>query len=97
MLRNKIENIIYEVLNEMDTSKKITKSNSTILFGKNGLLDSLDLVNLLVTIEQNIEDEFNIALIIADERAMSHKRSPFRTIMSLIDYVTMLVEEDKND
>ena len=53
-------------------------------------------LNLIVVIEQNIEDEFDVSITIADERAMSQKHSPFRTIGTLADYIDMLLKEIQN-
>jgi acyl carrier protein len=47
---------------------------------------------LIVAVEQNIEDEFDITIILADERAMSQKHSPFRTVRSLVDYIETLID-----
>ena len=68
-----------------------------MLFGGNSKLDSLWLINFIVLVEQNIEDELNITITLADERAMSQKHSPFRTVGSLIDYIKVLLEEKLND
>ena len=46
------------------------------MFGSDGFLDSLGLVTLLVNIEQKIEASFNMTITIADEKAMSLRRSP---------------------
>ena len=70
------------------------KSSKLKLYGVNGKLDSLGLVNLLVTIEQLIEDYYDITITIADEQAMSQKNSPFNTIKSLKNYVIKLVEDE---
>ncbi len=77
----------------MPSERQLAKSAKTVLFGKNGQLDSLGLVNLLVIIEQNIEDQFDTSIIIADERAMSQKNSPFRTIGTLAEYLNMILNE----
>jgi len=50
---------------------------------------------LIVAIEQNIEDEFDVSITIADVRAMSQKHSPFRTIGTVADYINMLLKENK--
>ncbi len=65
----------------------------TVIFGREGFLDSLGLVALVLSIEQQVNDEFDVAISIADDRAMSQKHSPFRTIGRLSDYVSMLVTE----
>ncbi len=44
-------------------------------------------MNLVVALEQRIEDEFGVSLTLADEKAMSYSRSPFRNVQTLRDYV----------
>lgn len=94
---NIIEKIIFSSIEEINaqlpSERQLAKSAKTVLFGKNGQLDSLGLVNLLVIIEQNIEDQFDTSIIIADERAMSQKNSPFRTIGTLAEYLNMILNE----
>ena len=69
---------------------------STIIFGKDGNLDSIQLVNLLMEVEQQVNERCGTTITIADDRAMSQQRSPFRRIGSLADYVSMLVAEQKS-
>ena len=93
----KIIEVIYKSINEMnsqlDDKIKLVESTETVLMGSDGKLDSLALVNLIVVIEQNIEDKFDVSITIADERAMSQKHSPFRTIGTLTDYIDTLLKE----
>ncbi len=56
----------------------------------------MGLVNLLVCIEERIEDEYNLSVTLADEKAMSRKNSPFRTISTLCEYINEVIKEDKN-
>ncbi|HCE17439.1 MAG TPA: hypothetical protein DEQ80_06235 [Anaerolinea thermolimosa] len=65
----------------------------TRLIGQGAILDSLGLVSLIVEVEQRLSDELGINLILADERAMSQKRSPFRSIGALADYICDLIAE----
>jgi acyl carrier protein len=65
----------------------------TRLIGHEAILDSLGLVSLVVEVEQHLADDLEVTLILADERAMSQKRSPFRSIGALADYVCELVTE----
>jgi hypothetical protein len=39
-----------------------------------------------------VEDTFGAAVALADERALSMKASPFRSIQSLADYIGTLVK-----
>ncbi|PDW04369.1 hypothetical protein [Candidatus Viridilinea mediisalina] len=67
---------------------------STSLIGKQAVLDSLALVTLIVDLEQRLEEEFEVALTLADDRAMSQQHSPFRTVGSLAEYIGMLLAEE---
>jgi acyl carrier protein len=67
--------------------------SNTRIFGRGGLLDSMGLVSLITDLEEKIEDEFRISLILANERAMSQRRSPFRTVSSLVENICMLMKE----
>ena len=96
--RKKIENLIItsvkEINEQLPQEQQLGQSSKIVLYGKDGKLDSLGLVSLLVIIEQNIEDEFDVSITIADEKAMSQKHSPFRTIGTLADYIDMLLKEN---
>ena len=65
----------------------------TRLLGRKGVLDSMGLVTLIVDVEQRLEEEYDVVVVLADERAMSQKRSPFRSVGSLTDYICQLAEE----
>jgi acyl carrier protein len=56
------------------------------LFGESGFLDSMSLVSLVVAVEQAIEDQFGKTVSLADEKALSRRHSPYRTIGSLAEY-----------
>jgi len=96
--RKIIENLIITSVKEINEQspqeQQLGQSRESVLYGKDGKLDSLGLVNLLVIIEQNIEDEFDVSITIADEKAMSQKHSPFRTIGTLTDYIDILLKDD---
>lgn len=64
------------------------------LFGRNGILDSLALVTLIVTLEQRIEDKYGVSISLADEKAMSQTSSPFRTIASLAHYASRAIDDE---
>ena len=49
-------------------------------YGGESNLDSLGLVSLIVGLEQNIEDELEKTISLADEKAMSQNSSPFKTL-----------------
>ena len=57
----------------------------TLLYGGEGGLDSLSLVRLIAAVERAAERAFGRRLVLADERAMSMRRSPFRSVETLAD------------
>ena len=92
-----IMNSIEEINRQLENEHQLEKYTNTVLFGEDGKLDSLGLINLVVAVEQNIEDEFDVTITLADERAMSQETSPFRTVETLTDYIEMLLGEKLND
>jgi acyl carrier protein len=94
---NEIQSLIFEsmkMLNEQfPDEKQLELKSDTILFGKGAKLDSLGLVNLIVLVEENTLDKLGKSITLADERAMSQKSSPFRTVQSLSEYMMKLLSE----
>lgn len=69
----------------------------TVLFGEDGVLDSSGLVRLVVTVEEQIDRSKGVAIILADERAMSRKRSPFQSIATLAEYARLRIDEEEGN
>ena len=57
----------------------------TALFGGETGIDSLSLVRLVAAVERAAEIHFGRNIVLADEKAMSMRSSPFRTVGSLAD------------
>lgn len=55
----------------------------TRLFGGDTGIDSLSLVRLVAAVERTAEQHFGKNIVLADERAMSMRSSPFRTVGTL--------------
>ena len=81
---------------ELPPDRQLIKAPETRLLGSQSVLDSMHLVSLIVTIEREVEDAFGVALTLADERALSMKASPFRSIQSLADYIGILIIDTRN-
>ena len=92
-MQERIVEIIIEETNAVLDEPVSDMNKDTALFGKSGLLDSMGLVSMIVAVEQDIEDEFDTSVTIADAKAMSQKHSPFATVGSLAAYVEGLIEE----
>jgi acyl carrier protein len=88
-----ITRIAREVAAEEDVTFPEELTPDTALFGRAGLFDSLGLVNLILALEEALQDDHDVTVVLADERAMSQARSPFRTVGSLAEYAARMVEE----
>jgi acyl carrier protein len=78
---------------EVPPDRRIPETSEAPLFGRHGTLDSLGLVNLIVMVEEQFQDVHDRAITLADERAVSQERSPFRNVPSLAAYICLLLNE----
>ena len=95
---SKIEEIVLSVVKEIGEdleNKELQLSDTTtMLFGKN--LDSMGVVILVTELEEEISNVYGLQIPLADERAMSQKTSPFRSIKTLVKYLEMLIKEQNS-
>jgi D-alanine--poly(phosphoribitol) ligase subunit 2 len=77
-----------------DRTIDLAREDAAPLFGVDGVLDSLALVSLVLAVEQGIEATLGVLVTLADARAASQERSPFRTIGSLTAYAATRVAEE---
>jgi D-alanine--poly(phosphoribitol) ligase subunit 2 len=93
-----IDKIINDSIKELNQTLMdkipIEEGEGVCLYGNGGLLDSLSLVNLIVTIEGAIEEKTGISLILANDKALSQKHSPFSTMGTLKKYVLELFNNE---
>ncbi|MGJ0290686.1 hypothetical protein [Aliarcobacter cryaerophilus] len=96
-MQQKIEKIIVQALvelnEELENENLNNPTSETKLYGGSGALDSLALVSLITDLEERISDEFEKDIILADEKAMSQRTSPFRSVETLTNYIQKLLEE----
>lgn len=99
-IETKVDQILFAAIQEINeqlpAGQTIAAEKSTLLFGREGVLDSLTLVNLIVAAEQKVQETLNVSITLADDRAMSQKNSPFKSVESLANYIVMLVKEKSN-
>lgn len=88
MNKSEIKSIVQKCVEEYMSSQDgiYTINDNFQLFGKDSIIDSMGLVNIIIDIESNFLDKgYEISL--TSEKAMSQKNSPFRTIESLSEYI----------
>lgn len=76
-----------EVLAQNDMPVPEAINGDTVLVGKDAALDSLGVVSLIVEVEQRLEAEHSISVILANDKAMSQRNSPFRTVGVLTEHL----------
>ena len=91
MNTDKIKQTILETIeNYLKIEKQLSNfscNENYKLFGGDGVLDSMDLVQLIVQIESDLFEKYSIEISIANERAMSKRNSPFSKIKYLLEFI----------
>ena len=86
-----ITNLLRELGEDPEIQMPASLDADTTLLGDSGLLDSLALVQLVVEFEDAIEDHYGKTVMLADEKAFSQTRSPYRTIRTLADFAARTI------
>jgi acyl carrier protein len=84
---------IQEVFAQTGEDAPGTLGEDTVLVGKDAVLDSLGVVSLIVEVEQRVESEHGASVTLANDKAMSQRNSPFRTVGVLTDHLVAMVLE----
>lgn len=94
-LTAKLRAMLFDALRDYadDAGLDIELGDETPLFGNDSALDSIGLVTVLAEFEAAINDAFGTDLVLADDRAMAMKRSPFRTPARLLEFAVERVRE----
>ena len=96
-MTNQIIETVYRAIDETNKifpkETQIIKNPDSEIFGGRGNLDSLGLVQLIVNIEKHLLKSFSVSVILANDKALSMKNSPFRKISTLCEYIEELLNE----
>jgi acyl carrier protein len=89
-----VQELVIDTINRNKNFLGISQSDEilpgTCLFGERGILDSLNLVHLIVELEKSVQLTFQRQVTLADVKAFSAKKSPFKDVASL----TIFIEEN---
>lgn len=89
--------VLKSSLDEIDGRVDLAEGENIKLFGGEGLLDSIGLVSYIVEVEEKLEDEFGVSVVLANEKAMSRRTSPFARISYLAEFILEEINLDSND
>ena len=91
--------LIFESLDEVNLQlppdRRVPKALETPLFGKDGWLDSLGMVNFIVVLEQKILNELKMSINITDDHFMAQQESPLRSVRMLEEYLRLRLARNK--
>jgi acyl carrier protein len=83
--------LIAGVIDEINegAAEKIPTDNlpAVVLYGDEGVFNSMHLVNFLSLVEEALEDEFDVMISLTSEKAVSQRVSPFSSIRRLIKFI----------
>ena len=100
MTNERVNQAIFEAIDDVNVMrsgrKRLPKSLETGLFNNSGNLDSLDLVELIMSVEQRIEEKFGETIVLMDEQVISNDKNPFESVGDLADYVALLLNKKPN-
>lgn len=75
---------------ETEDTEPVKASPTLPLVGDNAAITSMGLVSLIADVESVLADSHNISVTLVSEEALSRKRSPFRSIDALADFILEL-------
>ena len=89
-----IEQVVLRAIGNANMSRaadqQLEVSPAAKIFGDGSPLDSLGLVALLIDVEEILRDDLGLDVTLSDERAVSQRHSPFRTVGTLTAYIASL-------
>lgn len=90
-----IYDIVFSAIKELYefNGLDVELTNESIIFGEGSELDSLDLVNGLLTIESEIGAQLNVSVEVIDEGSIISEDSPFKNIDSLTRFLVTKVND----
>ena len=89
-LRSILRRCIREIADQSGQSYDV--EDYTPLLGHNSAVDLLALVMIVTVFEAAVNEEFDAAVVLANEKAMSMRHSPFRSVSALSEYALGLLE-----
>ena len=82
--------IVYDAIDivnqQLPAARRLAKSPDTVIVGAGGPLDSLGIINFVVTLEEKVGDATGTSIQLLEEELLA-EGSPFRTVGALTRYI----------
>jgi acyl carrier protein len=94
MDQNQARRIVYDAIDvvnqQLPASKRLQKTPDTVIVGAAGVLDSLGIVNFVMTLEDKAGDVLGTPIQLFDETTLIQEDGPFRTVGGLTHYLATM-------
>jgi hypothetical protein len=88
---NLLEAVIFPAVDEINAilppDRRLVKSSMTVLMGPDSRLDSVQLTDLILTVEDILAALVETPVVLIDDAAMARETSPFLTLATLESYL----------
>ena len=82
--------IVYEAIDvvnqQLPAARRLRKSPNTVIIGAGGALDSLGVVNFVITLEDKVAEAIGTTVQLLDQQMLVDD-SPLQTVGALTDYI----------
>jgi len=90
--------VVYKALNELNQQrsrdKRLQASPDCVLFGEKGNLNSLELANLIVLMEQTVQETFGTEIDLTEHDPFSLENGHMRTAGTLASHISTLMRRE---
>jgi hypothetical protein len=83
---------VRDYLRELGTEAPEIGAQTELIGGKT-LLDSAGLVSVIMEVELRLQEQHNVEVSLANEKAFSQRTSPFLTVGALADYAHRIASQ----
>jgi acyl carrier protein len=94
MDREQALRLVYDAIDvvnrQLPAARRLAKSPETVIVGPSGSLDSLGLVNFVMTLEERVTDVLHAPVDLLDGATLIEEDSPFRTVATLTRFLESL-------
>jgi acyl carrier protein len=94
MEREQALQLVYDAIDvvnqQLPASRRLAKSTETIIVGPSGALDSLGIVNFVITLEERAGGVLRAPVALFDGTTLIDENSPFRTVDTLARFLESL-------
>jgi len=92
-LKSNLINLLNDFIQENEIEINCEIDENTRLIGSSSIFDSLELVQFIVEVEQFLDEDYDIEIQLASEKAMSRRNSPFISLKSMYDFILEEVDD----